>query len=168
MQVVARDKNIKDEKAIQAKLNAYLAKSAVLPRVLQSGMLYVQPSFAEYRKAVLDANGNIIDPARTDIKSYVEFLRKKPQNELTPQEQVFLRTQNHFNSELKFQDLLKQNTEYHKLVGMVATVTGDEGIRSLLAQSTPVSVVPPSQKPDTTNGNPTDSSVSTGAGMVGE
>lgn len=164
VQVVARDKNIKDEQAIQAKFNAYLAKSAVLPRVLQSGMLYVQPSFAEYRNAVLDASGNIIDPARTDIKSYVEFLRKKPSNELTPQEQVFLRTQQNFDQGLKFRELLKQNAEYQKLVGIVAASPGNEWIRSLLAQPNT-----PTQSPKTELDTSVPPSVpSTGAGMVGE
>lgn len=97
MKAVAKDPKIQNEQDVELKINAYLKKSATLPRALQAGSLYLQPSFEKYRESVTDKDGKIINPSGTDMKSYVEYLRKKPSNELTAQEKVFLSSSQHYD-----------------------------------------------------------------------
>jgi hypothetical protein len=139
VKVVVKDGKIKDEQDVETKINAYLKKNSVLPRALQAGSFYIQPSFQKYRESVTDKDGNIINSAGTDMKAYVEYLKKKPLNELTAQEKVFLSSSQHFDKGIHFQTLLTQSKDYTRVLNMMESITGDTELRTLLlgAQNNP-------------------------------
>jgi hypothetical protein len=119
VKVVAHESKIQDEQEVAIKLNTYLAKNAVLGKALQSWSLYLQPSFSAFRDATLNQDGAIVDPAKVDLKSYVEYLRTKPSRERTVQEKLFLQTEQYFDSGIDFQKLLLQKSDHNKVESMM-------------------------------------------------
>ncbi len=125
----------KDAQDVETKINAHLAKSTVLGKSIQSGLLYLSPSFHTYRASVTNNEGKIIDPAHVDMQTYTEYLRKKPENSLDPNEKVFLQSAPFFDKNISFQSALTQSRDYAKLVGMVEQITGDIGVKDLLPKT---------------------------------
>jgi hypothetical protein len=121
-----------DAQDVEVKMNAHLAKSTVLAKSIQSWLLYGSPSFHAYRASVTNNEGKIIDPAHVDMKTYTEYLRKKPANTLDPNEKVFLQSVPYLDRWINFQSALTQSRDYAKVIGMMEQYTGDKNVADLL------------------------------------
>jgi hypothetical protein len=147
IKIVSPQSNARD---VEVKLNAHLAKSPTLSQSLQWGLLYGSTSFHSYRNSVTNADGSIINPSKVDIKSYTEYLRKKPPNTLDQSEKSFLLSQRSYDPRFNFQASLLQSKEYAKVVGMISKLTWDTTLQSRISQS----VVIPSQANGSAPGAP--------------
>lgn len=142
--------NKADARDIEAKINAHMSRSAVLGKSLQSGLLYSSWSFHTYRASISDNEWKIIDPKKADQKSYLEYLRKKPQNTLDASEKSFLYSEKFFDKWINFPQALIQSKDYNKVVWLMAQLTWDPAVNDLLPPGNNSSNQP-SNKPSSDN-----------------
>lgn len=96
-----------DAKDVESKVNMHLSNNPRFVRMVQTGMLYRQPSFEMYRQNVTDADGKLINPEKTTISNYTEYLMKRRKS-LNPTEALFLQSARYFDKDISFASIVTQ------------------------------------------------------------